>query len=61
MYHNKLDKLFDGCILASESIRTIEFNRDGTSFYIGSDKGRLYKYNIESKSRDGDALELEIG
>lgn len=61
VYHNKLDKYFDGCILASESIKTIEFNRDGTSFYIGSDKGRLYKYNIESKSRDGEALELEIG
>jgi len=61
VYHNKLDKYFDGSILSSETIQTIEFNREATSFYIGSDKGRIYKYNIEAKERDGEALEVEIG
>jgi hypothetical protein len=61
VYQRKLDKLFEGSVLSSESIRTVEFNSQTTHFYVGTDKGRIYKYSIENKAKDGEAFEVEIG
>jgi hypothetical protein len=47
LYIDKLDKVFDGRIVQSESIRTVDFDYGCDHFYIGSDKAKLYKYSIK--------------
>ena len=61
VYTGKLDKVFEGSVLQNESIVTIEFSKDANSFFIGSDKGRIYKYSLDSQQSVGDPLESEIG
>jgi hypothetical protein len=47
VYHEKLEVLFPNSILVPEIIKHIEFGRNNTNFYVGSDKGKLYKFSIE--------------
>lgn len=53
VYHDKLDKVFDGSIPSDEQIKTVEFNRTGTCFFIGSNKGRVYKFTIRLQKQEG--------
>ena len=47
LYHQKMDKLFDGSVLSYEKILTVEFSLDSSYFYIGTDNARVYRYSIE--------------
>ena len=46
VYTTTLDKIFTGSIPNGESIKNVEFNRDGTKFYVGTEKGKIFKYCI---------------
>lgn len=61
VYTGKLDLVFEGSIGAQESITSLEFNRDASAFYVGSDKARVYKVNTVSKQSEGEPVEIEIG
>lgn len=46
VYTCKLDRVFSGQIPGGESIKNVEFDRTGTCFYVGTEKGKIFKYSI---------------
>jgi len=62
VYHEKLEKLFDGSVPVPQNIKTLEFGKNNESFFIGTDRGKLYKFSIPNKALAQDEpLEIDEG
>ena len=61
VYHERLEFLFPSSILPVEVIKCLEFDKDNEFFYIGSDRGYLYKYSIAEQKQIGNSTSMGEG
>lgn len=61
VYHEKLDLYFKSSLQQYENIQTIEFGCELEYFYVGSNRGKIYKYSLTDKAVVGEPFEIEMG
>jgi hypothetical protein len=61
VYHEKLEKYFSSSLKQNENIKSIEFGNKNEYFYVGSDRGTIYKYSIANKQQEKEPFEIEMG